>query len=71
MKSYPLALLSLLLVACQVEQEPVRSIGMGHVRSVTTTFISHQSDTQQKHDQIVSAAEFNPDGSLIRMTNHL
>lgn len=43
----------------------------GDVRSVITTFISHQDDTQQKHDQVVSVAEFNPDGSLIRMTNHL
>lgn len=72
MKSHHITLLlAALLVACQVEQEPVRSIGMGHVRSVTTTFTSHQHDTQQKHDQVVSVAEFNPDGSLIRMTNHL
>ncbi len=64
-------LLSGLLIACRMEPEPVRTISEGHVRSVTTTFTSHQNDTRQKHDQIVSVAEFNPDGSLIRMTNHM
>lgn len=70
MKNYLVPFL-FLLFACQVEQEPVRLITAGEVKSVTTTFISHQGDTQQKQDQIVSVAEFHPDGSLIRLTNHM
>ncbi|MDW3194605.1 MAG: hypothetical protein R8G66_19665 [Cytophagales bacterium] len=71
MRFYFSFFLSTILFGCQIEQEPVRSIGMGHVRSVATTFISHQNDTQQKRDQIVSVAAFNPDGTLIDVTNHL
>ena len=71
MKNYFFSLFLVFLCACQVAQEPIRSIAAGDVKSVTTTFISHQGDTQQKDDQIVSVADFHPDGSLAQLVNHM
>jgi hypothetical protein len=42
---------------------------MGEIRKITTTYISHQDDTEEKDDQIVSVAYFKPDQSLERLYN--
>jgi hypothetical protein len=41
------------------------------VKTITTTFSSHQTDTEQKDDKIVAVAKFDIDGSINEFTQHL
>lgn len=53
------------LVSCEsVNSSEMMSERMSDVKTITTRFTSHQSDTQQKTGKIVAIASFAPDGSL-------
>ncbi len=41
------------------------------IKTITTRFESHQSDTQQKDNQVVAVAYFLPDGSLDKVDQHM
>ncbi|MEM7108624.1 MAG: M56 family metallopeptidase [Bacteroidota bacterium] len=64
---------SFFMVSCQIEPEDT-SIGtgvLGDLKSITSTFTSHQHDTQEKNARIVAVATFNTDGSLDEFNQHL
>ncbi|MEQ9405778.1 MAG: M56 family metallopeptidase [Cyclobacteriaceae bacterium] len=42
---------------------------MSNVKTITTYFTSHQTDTQQKTGKVVSIARFHPDGELDELVN--
>lgn len=53
------------LVSCEsINSSEVMVERMGDVKTITTRFVSHQSDTQQKTGKIVAIASFGPDGAL-------
>lgn len=53
------------MVSCEyANTSEVMMERMGDVKTITTRFISHQSDTQQKTGKIVVIASFAPDGTL-------
>lgn len=53
------------LVSCEpTNSSEVMNERLGDVKTITTRFISHQSDTKQKTGKIVAIASFAPDGSL-------
>ncbi len=56
----------LVIIGCSLDNrsEIVRMEALNDVKSITTIFTSHQSDTKQKDGKIVAIATFNPDGSL-------
>lgn len=41
-----------------------------NVKKITTTYVSHQSDTQQKDGQIIAIANFKADGGLENLTEY-
>ncbi|WP_462248042.1 M56 family metallopeptidase [Ekhidna sp.] len=56
------------LISCEAtNSSEVMIERMGEVKTITTRFISHQSDTQQKTGKIVAIASFGPDGVLEEM----
>ncbi|MEM9858022.1 MAG: M56 family metallopeptidase [Bacteroidota bacterium] len=65
--------MSFFMVSCQSESEDVllTSDVIGDVKSITSTFTSHQQDTQEKNSRIVAVATFNTDGSLDAFNQHL
>lgn len=66
-----LTLGSFYLVSCEnisSEAAVISEDQLNEVKSITTRFISHQEDTQQKTDKIVSIATFLPDGKLDEFT---
>ncbi|MEM6526490.1 MAG: M56 family metallopeptidase [Bacteroidota bacterium] len=64
---------SFFMVSCQNEPEDtlVAASIIGDVKSITSTFTSHQPDTREKDDRIVAVAKFNTDGSLDKFNQHL
>lgn len=53
------------LISCETANtSEVMVERMGEVKTITTRFTSHQSDTQQKTGKIVAIASFSPDGTL-------
>ncbi len=53
------------LISCEsTNSSEVMNERLGDVKTITTRFISHQSDTKQKTGKIVAIASFAPDGSL-------
>lgn len=69
-----LLIFSIILVACQIPDEQLEFTSDGSLRkikSITTTYISHQSDTQEKDLKTVAVATFNPDGSLDQLIKHM
>lgn len=53
------------VISCEgVNSSEVMAERLGDVKSITTRFISHQSDTQQKTGKIVAIASFSLDGEL-------
>ncbi|MEP0984059.1 M56 family metallopeptidase [Ekhidna sp.] len=53
------------LISCEHVNSPeVMKTRMDEVKTITTRFTSHQSDTQQKTGKIVAIASFSPDGNL-------
>lgn len=61
------------LISCtRIDQGEVDPNGLfADVKTITTRFVSHQSDTQQKDDKVVAVARFLPDGSLDRVDQHM
>lgn len=56
------------LVSCEhVNSSEMMVERLNDVKTITTRFISHQSDTQQKTGKIVAIASFSPEGSLEEM----
>ncbi|MEO9482092.1 MAG: M56 family metallopeptidase [Ekhidna sp.] len=52
-------------ISCENVNSPeIMEERMGEVKTITTRFTSHQSDTQQKTGKVVSMATFLPDGTL-------
>jgi len=68
-----LLILCIILVTCQTpdEQLELTSNGRLNIKSITTTYISHQSDTQEKDQKTVAVATFNPDGSLDQLIKYM
>lgn len=68
-----LALLLFIVTSCSDLREPemTHEEVLNSVKTITTSFISHQSDTQYKDDQIISVARFYPDGTLDEMTQYM
>lgn len=70
----PIMFLFLALVfACEVDRDSLYSGETrtpGDVKTITTTYVSHQSDTQQKDGQIVAVASFGPNGDLDYIEQH-
>ncbi|MEM9897484.1 MAG: hypothetical protein AAF789_14070 [Bacteroidota bacterium] len=58
-----LLVFSFVLVSCET-LELTSEEALKDVKTITTRFHSHQSDTQQKTDKIVAIANFLPDGTL-------
>ena len=53
------------LISCEsVDSPEVMVERLNNVKTITTRFTSHQSDTQQKTGKIVAIASFGPDGTL-------
>lgn len=55
------------VVSCEAIDDTANVISderLGEIKSITTRFTSHQSDTQQKNGKIVSIATFNVDGTI-------
>lgn len=44
---------------------------LNSVKTITTSFVSHQSDTRHKDDKIIAVASFYPDGTLEEMTQFM
>lgn len=63
--AYLLIIGLLLNISCESKKEEQI------VKAITTTFSSHQSDTEQKDDKIVAVAKFDIDGSINEFTQHL
>ncbi|MEP1033754.1 M56 family metallopeptidase [Ekhidna sp.] len=52
-------------ISCEnINSSEVMIERMNDVKSITTRFVSHQTDTQQKTGKIVAIASFSPDGTL-------
>ncbi|MEN8248659.1 MAG: hypothetical protein ABFS32_06985 [Bacteroidota bacterium] len=61
----------LLFNGCIPEIEKAQKYTYGDVKSVETTYISHQADTQEKDNRRVAVAHFNPDGSFARAMQYM
>ncbi|WP_339813779.1 M56 family metallopeptidase [uncultured Imperialibacter sp.] len=67
--------LAFLLIACVEPWEGSRSAdpvkAMENIKTVTTRFTSHQSDTQDKDDRVIAVAYYHPDGTIDRVDQHM
>ena len=70
----PFVLLAMWVASCDVEGtssiSAVPYTGQP-IKSITTTFVSHQNDTEQKDMKTVAVANFLPDGSLDEVIQHM
>lgn len=66
--------LSMMLVSCTdpLKEQEARLSGksLKNIRKITSTYLSHQDDTQEKDDRLVSVVFFNPDQTVDRMYNY-
>ena len=67
--------MALLAVACvepwEVLQAPDQARAMEGVKTVTTTFTSHQRDTKEKDNRTIAIAYYHPDGTIDRVDQHM
>jgi beta-lactamase regulating signal transducer with metallopeptidase domain len=67
--------LAFLLIACVEPWEGSRSAdpvkAMENIKTVTTRFTSHQSDTQDKDDRVIAVAYYHPNGAIDRVDQHM
>ncbi|MEM9325206.1 MAG: hypothetical protein AAGA85_06110 [Bacteroidota bacterium] len=65
-------LISFMVSSCNPLFEEVDETAIwSNVESVETLFVSHQGDTQEKHNRIVATAQFLPDGTVEKITQHM
>ncbi|MEQ9375735.1 MAG: M56 family metallopeptidase [Imperialibacter sp.] len=67
--------LALLMVACVEPWEGSRNAdpikAMENIKTITTRFTSHQSDTQEKDDRVIAVAYYHPNGTIDRVDQHM
>ncbi|MEQ8811741.1 MAG: hypothetical protein RIE59_21920, partial [Imperialibacter sp.] len=67
--------LALLMVACVEPWEGSRNAdpikAMENIKTITTRFTSHQSDTQDKDDRVIAVAYYHPNGAIDRVDQHM
>ncbi len=71
----PFLALSTWLISCEPEMMDFAAMdpqaALKNVKTVTTRYISHQKDTQQKDGNIIAIAYYLPDGTVDRVEQHM
>lgn len=67
----PFYLLSFWLVSCSIQTDAESGKVLENIKSITTRFTSHQGDTQNKDARVVAVAQFNIDGTIEGVTQHM
>ncbi|XOV92342.1 MAG: M56 family metallopeptidase [Bacteroidota bacterium] len=71
----PFLVLIFWLVSCEPEMMDFTAMdpqaAMKNVKTVTTRYISHQKDTQQKDGKVIAIAYYLPDGTVDRVEQHM
>ena len=70
MKRYLLVFSLFVIWSCDVDR-PTSISNDQSIKSITTKFISHQSDTQEKDQRTIAVANFLPNGELDELTQHM
>ncbi|HCX23224.1 MAG: hypothetical protein CMB80_25430 [Flammeovirgaceae bacterium] len=69
----PFVLLAFWTASCDVESNSISEVPYTGqpIKAITTTFVSHQNDTENKDMKTVAVANFLPDGSLDQVIQHM
>ena len=71
----PFLVIATWLISCEPEVMDFAAMdpeaALKNVKSVTTRYISHQKDTQQKDGKVIAIAYYLPDGTVDRVEQHM